>query len=579
MIPITLTLSPQNATAVFPTLNVRQMPGGWNRCFARLGPLGVRFYFNERSPGVFECALWLANAHAGVGVVDWTQISVGMGSQSFTIGSGSECHPTRRGFVRRFIVNGPQSLLDAPWATIPDPVINFGPLLARQPHVNRAAYKTLAENSLVDLRLAVGMGGMWSPNFPGLDEECGIMHPAMGAWQPLGPWSPGNPGGGNPGGSDIRFQPGYDQTVPGAVLERTRMDKIIERSLHAWSGTTGDYLTVETFGDPGPQYSGSRTPGTTDGELPGFQMPGTQGSACAYLGALEAVGAYDAAHLERAINPAMVAWEYLRDPVAADFLVDLAEEMRLQFSNLGPVQTGPGWQPRNLRNYLALAQAQPHHGGDCGRYRGVPAWCVAMADKVKHRRPYHDWMTMWCQWADTVQMPNGLWQWSANDPQFHNPPGVAAAQCFEQLYVCFARAACGLRMHGDITPILRAVDALFVNRKLARQPYVWNTNQYGPPHFIAVGDANTVTPYNVVSNGWSADLNVAIGDPTNVDHAIALAWHVSGGNEKYKRALLSYGFPADTMAHKLAGYMGSLDMNWSAAAAASIQQATAQGAP
>jgi hypothetical protein len=340
----------------------------------------------------------------------------------------------------------------------------------------------------------------------------------------------------------------------------------------------GDYLTVESFGDPGPQYVGSLNPTTGDGQLPGYGFPGQGPSACPYRAQLEAVGAYGAAHLERALNPATVAFEYLTDPVAHDFLIDTAEEMMLQFSHQGALPSS-GWTPPNLRNYLSIAAAKPHHGGDCGRYRGIPALAVAMANKVKKRRGYHDWMEMWALWCDTVQMPNGVWQWSVGDGQFHNPPNVAACQMFETLYVAFAREAAGYGLGVVATSTLLAYSALFVNRKLPKQAYVYNQGAYGPPHFMGIGDAVTGEPYNVISTGWAAPGEVPIGDITNVEFALARAWHVSGGAEKFKRAMLEYTIPAPTIDAKKTAMLASLDLNWSCAAVSAIQAEQAQQAP
>lgn len=566
---------------------------------SHLGDLGLRFYADEVQSGVFVCAAWPANAFAGKSVIDWTKLSitalagwtiaahprlglrVSAGSISIGDGQTMQCFPTRRGLAPiRFVLAAPGktaalSLLDA--GSIPNPVKYFGPLGQRQPNVDRDAYFGSAVFQVNSIRDAIATGSAWIPQFPGLDYECGIVDQSLGVWQPLGPRAEsGNPGGGNPAGADIRTLPGYDQTLPGALLERQRMDQAIERQLHAWDPITGDYLTQEQL--PGIQYSASRDPYNSDAELPGFQVPAAGDSKCPYYGYLIWIGAYDWAHYPRAINPAMVAWEYLKDPVAADFLVDLAEEARLCFSDNGPVNTQRdpqgnrvGWEPRNLANYYDVAKSRPHHGGDCGRYRAWPGWAVAMAHRVRPRREYKRWAKVWCAWCDTLQMPNGLWQWSYGDAQFHNPPHTAGAQMFEQEYVAFARVALG-KVNGDSgTPILKGMDALFANRSLARQPYVWNAGMFGPPHFLAVGDASTGEPYLTVKSGWSGDSVTATGDPANVDAAIALAWSVSDDADKYRSALLKYGFPANTLADKLKGYAQSMDKNWSAAAEAMAQ--------
>lgn len=561
--------------------------------------LAFRYYArkSQSHPGAWICELWLANALAGMEIIDWIYLSiaapmgmtlaayprVGMrvAAGSLKLGTGAtQCFPTRRGIAPiRFVLNGPASLMDE--GVIPDVVTNFGALGQKQPKVDRTKYAPISASDLEDIRLAISEGSAWTPHMPGLDTECGIMHPALGVWLPLGPSSPGNPGGDNPAGSDIRFLPGYDQTLAGALLERERMDRVIERSLHAWDAH-GNYLTVESFGDPGPQYSGSRDPWSTDAELPGFNRPGVGLSTCLYRDKLDAVGAYGAAHLERAINPTLVAWEYLHDPVAADFMVDLAEEMRLQFSNFGPVAAATdSWQPRNLRNYLAMANRNPHHGGDCGRYRGVPAWCVATAHHIRPSASYVAWMTMWVQWCDEVQQPNGLWQYSVGDAQFHNPPGVAAAQMFETIYVAVAREACG-RAIGEVqpgAPALLAYSALFCNRKLPKKSYPYNLGAFGPDHFLAVGNSTTGEPYPVISSGWGPPGDATTGDVTNVELGISRAWHISGGAVKYRDALLAYGVPAPTIAAKATNCLAGLDLNWNAGAVSAIQQAQAESAP
>lgn len=582
----------QQARVAFPTPDDpgRDYGKGWRRWYGKLGPLGVRFYAREIEPGVIEYARWVANAFPLTGPVDYDALTLEVRSPWSLMrpvvapSSGVQTFPSRRGRVERFVVYaaGKEAraveVLEGRHEMVHTDRPTYGPTRLPLPTVDPDKFQGAAEANLVSLRMARAQGGQWYPSSLGLDSECGLTERSLGDWHPQGVKD-----GGAPGGSRILFFPGWDRTLAGALTDRDLMDLIVQRTVHAWQPTSGDYLQPEDYTTAGaahsPIYSGSRNPSIGDGELPGYSAPGVGPSACPYRADLEEWATYDPYHLCRALMPALRAWEDLGDPVAADLIIDLASESRLIYSNRGYIAHPSETWIWNLSNVLAQAKANPGQGGWLGRGPGWMAHAVASALHVKKAigLPHDgelDWGKKFVEMASLTQMPNGFWH-RHHSPPLWGTPDVDSAQSFEAgifsvgLYAVSQQAGLAHRVTARIK---KQIEELLLNRELMLLGDPWHdpsNTSWGPPHFVYVA-AHGGQPFEKVTTGKDEYAGSKGGDPAHVEAMLALGYAITHAS-RFLNRLTKTAWPSANLEKEREQYETSNDLNWTSLALACLQ--------
>lgn len=348
------------------------------------------------------------------------------------------------------------------------------------------------------------------------DSQDGLLTPPVAGWRP---W--GIPERFAQGGSGIRFFTGWEQAPDGPAYNWLAAACNHERRWHAYSRDTGEVVTADAYGDPGPQYQ-ECTGDPNNGWLPEFRGVATWPDPL--------LQPYDQGHLIRGCRHLIALCDMTDSPMARRMLKSQAAMFRLQFSEIGPHQGQSTYIPPSLRAYLATVKATPHVGAfgeDNGRRTGWPAFLIAAS--IKHGCAENvPWARMLIDYVTTASMPNGIFSRCMDQPgTVWYDPDSDTAQSME-VPICWGGVvACARTLAMPVPrPFLRAVQALYEEApKLAYYP-----PNIGPPHFAYVAKRGGA-PYASIPGG-KADVTPP-GDATNVHQLLALAISEALDKQRY----------------------------------------------
>lgn len=334
-------------------------PSGSVQPAARI--LGAHVYCQRVTDDLYVCAVRVSNgaanpdssghpgktyySHIDASAPGWmfaatTQRSLdsGNGPESFnlvSIISGSHVFPSGASFVRRFALyrgkttkehartwldkaTRAELLGDATLRRLPA-VPDQEPRMAQKLRVLRDSLAKGIADNINDLRTG-----------------------ALGPFQP-----PGSPLAYEHGGQGIYFVYSWEQCYSGALFWRTISDLYMERMPCVFDITTGERITPEQWakgaGLPYQPFSiflhGDEESKNTEGRHeylpPAFDRPAFNTGSCPYEQALANYDGIDGAHLIRALGPASAVAAQLHDPVARDFVLDLANWCRMSWCDIG----------------------------------------------------------------------------------------------------------------------------------------------------------------------------------------------------------------------------------------------------
>lgn len=298
-----------------------------------------------------------------------------------------------------------------------------------------------------------------------------------------------------------------------------------ERWWHVLDRNTGEPITADNYGDPGPMYQvGSQT-------LNNRFLPEVQGVAPAN-DPLQLP--YDASHSIRGYRHTVAMSEFTNHPVIGWMLRSIAAQFRLQYSERGPHQSqGQNYVPPSLRRWLQDVIAVPGRGffgQDTGRMLGEPATVIAQSIKRGGASENRPWATMFCQVVETGVMENGIFsrssepgppigtttaQWEALNVWYHHAHDLAHS--FEVSYLMHGYFACARVTGRQIPPkMFRYAESLY--EKGPMLPYYGGV---GPPQYAFVA-ARGGAGYPDIPGGKNN-----AGDSTAAHVGAALAAHMN----------------------------------------------------
>lgn len=348
-------------------------------------------------------------------------------------------------------------------------------------------------------------GGVESTSNGYLDVQEGLATPGRDGWRPWGPVERFAHAG-----AGIYFYTGWEQAQDLPAYLWLVMCANHERRWHAYDRASGEVITADRYGDPGPQYQ-EGTGDPNNGWLPEVRGIASNPDPL--------ILPYDQAHSIRGFRHLVALSEMSGSPMVKRALKGQAAMFRLQLSEIGP--SGPSSWLHSLRKLYHYAEAAPHTGTwgeDTGRQLGWQAFVIAQSVK-KGCSENKKWCEMFAKFADIAAMPNGIVSRCASpDPSsVWFDPNNDTAHAFE--VPIFWHGATGAARYGGVPvpyAMLRAMQSLYEEAPL--YPYY---SGVGPPQYAYVAKRGGA-PYSTVPGGKDNT-----GDSTHVMAGAALAGFLS----------------------------------------------------
>lgn len=337
------------------------------------------------------------------------------------------------------------------------------------------------------------------------DSEDGLLVANLFGWRP---W--GIPARDAPAGSGIFFWTGWEWCQDHAAYLWLAAACNHERQWHAYHRKTGEPITADDYGDPGPMYQ-QATRDPNNGWLPEFR------GVAATLDPI--IDPYNAGHSIRGFRHLIALSEMSDSPMVKRALAGQAAQWRLQCSERGPHPSG-GYTPPSLRTYRDWMKAAPHngfYGSDTGRQNGWPAFLIAQSIK-KGAAKNMPWAKMFVEFVELGAMPNGILSRCAAQPgSVWHDPDHDTAHAFEVPILYAGATGCARQAGVPVPPsMLRAFQALY--EESPKAPYY--SGEVGPYNYSYVAERGGA-PYQTVIGGkaW----NNPQGDATHTQTGSALA--------------------------------------------------------
>lgn len=317
-----------------------------------------------------------------------------------------------------------------------------------------------------------------------------------------------------PAASGIRFYTGYEGTPDSVPYHWLKTESTHERRWHAYDRATGQPITAESYGDPGPMYvQGTGDP--NNGWLPEFKGVAANPDPI--------ILPYDSAHSVRDWRDLIFQSEATDSPMVKRMLRGLAAQFRLQFSEIGSTSQ---WAS-TLRKLLLDVRSRPGQGiwgPDTGRQLGWPAFLIAQSVKRAGANENRTWCRLFAEMAETAAMPTGIVSRCAAAP---NPadvwydPDHDLAHSFEVPIFWHGAMGCSIQGKRPIANATRFASALYEEAPL--MPYY---NGHGPPDYAWVAKRGGA-PYPTITGGKGT-----MGDSSNAHAGAALAAHLDPAQRK-----------------------------------------------
>lgn len=339
------------------------------------------------------------------------------------------------------------------------------------------------------------------------DSQDGIFYQRDG-WLPWGIQDRGTVGG-----SGIYFWTGNEQAPDSPAYCWLVACANHERRWHAYHRETGEVITAQDYGDPGPKYQ-EGTGDPNNGWLPEFAGVASNPDPLPLP--------FDASHSVRGFRHLIALSEMVDWPIVGRMLASQAAQFRLQYSDMGP-HPQPGYTPPALRTSLEGVRANPgvgFFGLDSGRWHGWPAYLIAQSVK-KGCAINLPWTNMLVDLAATAAMPSGIFSRAAADPgSIWYDPANDTAQAFEVPIFWSGAIGCAVVSNRTSDPVFASMISAAANLYEVAPKWQYYGGNVGPPHFMYVA-ARGGAPYRAIHGGKSSVQPP--GDSTHSSTGLALA--------------------------------------------------------
>jgi hypothetical protein len=369
------------------------------------------------------------------------------------------------------------------------------------------------------------------------------------------------------GGNGIDPNHGYEQSRSNILLRRWKHARWMDRMNSAIFDAEGRQLDVNSF--PSPQQIASingagHWQGNTElpvflvgdwanAQYPTFNPGPTDREEEAWL--FQSVWV---SHYIRAIQNAIAVWEYTHDPMVADDLAMLFENMRfIQFADRGDEEeVGQyGYTPPSIRAYMYSINQWPNQGSPfLDRAYGWSMYLGAQLARMGY--PRGNWLRKMTVMGDKAMMPNGIM--SRNyAPQFPSPT-TQGVQTFHEMIIAIGfHAACTQLGRSPANRMVRLCSSVLDNAAMPtiNEEYSPDGAVKGPPHWIWTHINNT-QPVRITtahSNGG--------GDAAHVSQVLALTY-LATGDQRWLNASLNNWVVAENLQQKLATLQAFSDKSW-----------------
>lgn len=398
----------------------------------------------------------------------------------------------------------------------------------------------------------------------------------LNAWNsgnPLGSWdsqtrrigaqmAAGDPAAYTHGGNGIDPNHGYEQCKSGVLLRRFKHSRWMDRMNAAIFDGRGRQLTVHDFNAP-MQVAQIRGAGfwQWQNELPAFLTGDWNNTQYAYFnpGPADAgqwdMYSVDPAHIIRAISNGIAVWEYTRDPMVADDLLMLFENIRFtDFSDRGDeVEYNPSYTPPSLRALNYRVRKWPHQGLEIDRAFGWALYLGAQVNKMGFGRRV--WLKKMLDIANDAMMPNGIV--SRNYSDYFPAPTIQGVQTFHEMIICIGYHAACTQLEQDPSNKLKLVCSNVLGMPSINGEYSPNGDTKGPPHWIWTHVNNTQ------QIPVSSETSTGSGDPAHVCQVLALAY-LSTQDTQWLELAKQHWFVVQDLQAKLAVLKTMTDKSWGA---------------
>jgi hypothetical protein len=248
-------------------------------------------------------------------------------------------------------------------------------------------------------------------------------------------------------------------------------------------------------------------------------------------------------HIIRILSWCIAAWEMTGSPLARRHIIQIAEQLRLKWSEKGVTNTNPNWVPYTLSQWEMYSIANPGQGGWWDRRHGWLAWMAAMLNKLGYwSRGWQDWSGRLLTSIHRSQMPNGMFNSSLRE-DVSTTQNVAASM-HESIVAVGALALCNRLGRRVQNWQIRHADVLLGSAP--RGPYY---GQMGPMHFLFVGDVDQPAYAEITTGIGEPSAGENVGEIAHMEMYLACLHKVTGNDDWLQRSLL-YGKVADSTLEK-----------------------------
>lgn len=385
--------------------------------------------------------------------------------------------------------------------------------------------------------------------------------PRIGPRQPAGELEPYAHGG---NGINPNF--GYERSRSNVLLRRWKHSRWMDRMNVAMFDENGNQVKPADFSSP-QQIAQIRGAGMWqwENELPVFLTGSWDNAQYVWFNAgpsprREEVWAYKSvwiSHYIRAIQHGIAVWEYTHDPMIADDLEMLFQNMRfVKFSDRGDEiqHDSSGYTPPSIRAYLYDINLWPNQGS--AHFDRAYGWSMYLGAMMHRMERYQtSWLRKMTIMCDKAMMPNGIV--SRNyAPQFPET-NIQGVQTFHEMIIGIGfHAACTQMRRSPANKLRRMCESLLDNSAMPSiaEEYSPDGSVKGPPHWVW-------THINSVPLDITAEHSNGGGDAAHVSHVLALAY-LATQDTRWLNASLNHWAVADTLSEKLAWLQATQDKAW-----------------
>lgn len=359
----------------------------------------------------------------------------------------------------------------------------------------------------------------------------------LAAWrsgQPLGNWESnakrigprmqaGEDAAYTHGGNGISPSHGYEQCRSAVLSHRFKHSRWMDRMFAAIFDSSGKQLTALDFTTPvkiaqirgaGPWQWQNELTVFLSGGYDNAQYPWYNPGAASQEADTWKWYGVDNAHIIRAILHGIAAWEYTQDPMIADDLVMLFENIRLtEFSdNPNDVAFDANYTPPSIKALAHRVAQWPHQGLEIDRAFGWALYLGAQVTRMGFSR--RSWLRQMTIVADNAMMPNGIV--SRNYSEYFPNATTQGVQTFHEMIICIGfHAACVQLGRSPNRKLALVCGSILDNPKLPPIEY-GGSGSMGPPHWIWT-HVNRTTPVAIETAHSNGE-----GDPAHTNHVLAL---------------------------------------------------------